>query len=360
MNLQDLRDELTARATTADDRADLLPGVRRKIRRTKQRRIAGALGTVAAISALAVTVVPSVLDISTPDPADNPPADITKNGITLHGLEGPDRLETGTIADTGANKVAIEWLPTTHDVGLYIHCRATASAAWYWLKVNGKTAVFSPCTTSADAPPTGNTLESDNSVWLDVPDGKPATFSLDLVDDKGRPITDDDAQLALGVYRAQPLHRPGAPYRIPPTAPGDYEKDGVRFRATVGGDTLTAAQVADRGQGQTEVRFTAPAGPVTLRSFCTANQTGFEPGYQLRITFNGVERTTAGCSSEITDASQGSAATFNLTAGEKVVATATLLDRNNRPVSVPEARIGLGSMRRAPSVRSPTGSRWTR
>ncbi|MFG1815857.1 hypothetical protein ACGFIF_18995 [Kribbella sp. NPDC049174] len=344
MNLQDLRDELTARATTADDHpADLLPGVRRKVRRTKQRRLAAALGSIAAIVALAVTVVPSVIDTSTPDPAENVPADITKNGFTLSGVEGPDRLETGTIGDVGSSRLAIDWIPTTHDVGLYAFCQATSTTTHYWVRINGQTAASGACSTSVDTPD-GHMLRSDDTLWLNTPSGQPAAFSIELVDERGKPVEDQAAQLALGIYRAGELQRPGPPVRIPPPAPGDYEKDGVRFRTRVGGDTLTAAQVADRGQGQLSLTFRANAGPVVLHSFCTADRFGYNSVYGVRISLNGVVRSTGTCSSSVTDAVQGSAMTWGdvAGAGEQVVVVATLVDQNGRPVSVPEAQIGLG------------------
>jgi hypothetical protein len=343
MNLQDLRDELTARATDPDDHtADLLPGVRQKIRRTKQRRIATAVGTVAAIAALAVAVVPSVIDTSTPDPAENVPADITKNGVTLDGMMGPDRLETGTIGEPGSSELSIDWMPTTHDVGVYAFCQATLSTR-YQVTINRQVAAYGSCSTSVD---TGDEhmLRSDDSVWLNTPSGQPATFSVELVDDTGKPIQDQAAQLALGIYRVDEPARPGPPSRIPPAAPGDYEKDGVRYRAQVGGDTLLAAQVADRGQGQVSLTFKATGGPMVLHTFCTADNFGLDSYYGLRITLNGVVRNTGACWSQTTDAVQGPAGTLAdvAKAGEQVVATATLVDQNGRAISMPEARIALG------------------
>lgn len=344
MNLQDLRDELTARATDPDDHtADLLPGVRRKIRRTKRRRIATAAGTVAAIAALVVAVVPSAIDTSQPDPADNVPDNITKHGVTLDGAMGPDRLETGTIGEPGSSQLSIDWIPTTHDVGVYAFCQATQVSTRYQVAINRQVAAYGACSTSVD---TGDEhmLRSDDSVWLNTPSGQPATFSVELVDDKGKPVQDQAAQLALGIYRAGEQKRPGPPVRIPPAAPGDYEKDGVRYRAQAGGDKLISAQVADRGQGQVSLTFEAADGPMVLHTFCTADNFGVNSYYGLRITLNGVVRNTGACWSETIDAVQGPAGTLTdvAKAGEQVVATATLVDQNGRTVSMPEARIALG------------------
>jgi hypothetical protein len=259
-------------------------------------------------------------------------------------MHGPDRLETGTIGEPGANRIALDWIPTTHDVGVYVFCQATDAATRYWVKINEQTAVSGgSCSTSVD---TGdeNMLSADDTVWLDAPDGQPATFSVELVDGRGLPVADEAAQLALGIYRVADLNRPGPPSRIPPAADGDYEKDGVRYRAKVGGDTLLAAQVSDRGQRQIDLTFAAPAGPVVLRSFCTADKFSAAVHHGLRITLNGVERSTGVCSAQSADAAgSGSAMTATDMAkpGEKVTVKATLTDQDGRPVSVPEARIGL-------------------
>jgi hypothetical protein len=345
MNLQDLRDELSARATTPDNHADdLLPGVRRKIRRTKQRRVATAVGTVATITALAIAVVPSVIDTSTPHPADKTPADITKHGITLSGVDKGNRLETGTIGDPGENKLSIDWAPATHDVAFSTRCRSSTDQARYWLRVNGQTAAVGACPPALETAPDVTVIRPYSSVWLDVPSDRPVSVTLDLVDARGKQLEDNDAQLALGIYRYGGGDRADLPFRVPPPAPGDYEKDGVRFRARAGGDTLSAAQVSDRGQGQVSMNFPAPVGPLVLHEFCTADSSGIEPAYELRISFNGVVRATPTCSSSITDAAQGSAITLDDVAqpGEQVVATAVLVDRYGKPVSMPAARIGLG------------------
>jgi hypothetical protein len=271
------------------------------------------------------------------------PADITRDGITLSGLEGPDRLQQGAIGERGDNKLVLDWSPTTQDVALYTQCRAAQSTTRYWVRVNGMTAAVNFCSASGETTPLGEMIPPNDSLWLDAPIGRPASFSVELVDERGRPVQDDAAQLALGIYQKGEPARSGPPRRIAPAGPGDYEKDGVRFRAAVAGDTLTAAQVGDRGQGQVSFTFTAPTGPLVLRDFCTANRLGFDPGYQLRISFNGVVRLDGDCSSGTTDAADASAYKVEnvATAGRQVVATATLVDRNGRPVSVPEARIGL-------------------
>jgi hypothetical protein len=186
----------------------------------------------------------------------------------------------------------------------------------------------------------GDMLSADDSLWLEAPIGKPAAVDVRLIDAQGRPIEDSTVQLALGIYRRGAVTLPGPPSRTPPTDPEDYEKDGVRYRYRFGGDTLLAAQVADRGQGQVGLKYAIAGSPLTLHSFCTANRTGFDPGYQVRISINGVVRSTSSCSSDSVDAVRGSALTLD-DVPEAGQATATLVDRAGRPVSVPQARIGL-------------------
>jgi hypothetical protein len=217
MNLTDLREELSARAAESDEHpSDLLAGVRRKITRTKRRRLAGVLVGTAAVTALAIGVLPGLTDTSTPEPAVTPT----------------------------------------------------------------------------------------------VPTGK---------------------------------HQPdGPPTQTPPTGAGDYVKDGIRYRAKVGGDSLAAAVIGSPGQASVKLKFTATGAKISLRTFCTAN-----PQYQVAVNLSsGVEKTIS-CDSQSTDAGGHGGLTISdpSMVGEVVEATVTLRDGRGRPVSRPGVRIGLGIYR---------------
>ncbi|TWD79658.1 hypothetical protein FB561_0722 [Kribbella amoyensis] len=340
MNLTDLREELHTRATSTEERPiDLLPAVRRKIRRTKQRRVAAlAAGTVAAV-ALALSLIPGLTTTTEPAPAETPPADLTKDGITLRRTESSDRLEKGWIGDLGQNQLDVAWTPTQPKAAFYVICRSAASSPRsYWVRVNAHKVAEGTCQGAGDWIRTGSYAMADDPLWLDTPVGEQAQVTAQLVDGAGQPLRDATAQLALGIYQVD--GRDPAPL---PTGPADHIRDGFRFRDRIAGDRLATAVIGDRGQSQVTTSFTATGKPISLRGFCTGNDFGFDPRYDLRISVDGVER-ISGCSATTTDAGGSGGATLPdvATAGRVVEVTAKLTDRTGRDISVPQARIGVG------------------
>ncbi|TDO43124.1 hypothetical protein EV643_11957 [Kribbella sp. VKM Ac-2527] len=347
MNLTDLRDELNSRAADADDNTgNVLDGVHRKIRRTKQRRVATALASTAALVAVALGIVVPSLTSSTPEPSDPPPADYTKDGITIPGVVNGDRLDKAWIGKPGEDRLEFTWVPSSKQIALRSFCRSTASTPKnIQAAINGVVVLEMGCEDALPDQPT--TLSPDDSLWLDVPLRRPAKVTITIVDPTTRAVGDSNSQLALGIYTSSGQTDPTtAPSREAPQSPDDYVKNGVRYRAKVGGDTLATAAVGDPGESTLRLRFTATGAPVSLRDFCTANKGDVhDPKYGLRVQFNGIERANGHCYGGSTDAGGESSYTLNdpPPAGQTVEVVATLIDNESgRPVTVPGVRLGLG------------------
>lgn len=364
MNLTDLRAELEARATEADTHpTDLVSGAYRKIRQTKQRRIAGALGGTAVVALLAAGLIAPGLTSTTPDPAQPPPADYTKDGITFRGAEGQDRLEKAWIGKAGENPLTFSWTPTTNNVTLRSICRSTSSTSKsirIW--VNGRRITNLDCL--SDTNPGGAStqpLTPADPLWVDTPIGKPAQVKVSIVDQATGREGDSTAQLAVGIYNSPipTVNSDLVPTRIPPTAPGDQVDDGIRFRAKVGGNTLAAAAVGDLGRNSVQLKFKPTGAALVLRNFCSANNGEYaNPQYEISIRIGAVERRT-GCEADSTDVGTTSGASISWPASDaEVEATATLVDLKGRPVTVKDARIAFGVYFQGPQriVTAPDGS----
>jgi hypothetical protein len=218
------------------------------------------------------------------------------------------------------------------------------------VQLNGHHATEQACNDASDSPDPANgiALGADSSVWLYAPVGKPARVTVSLVDEKGRELSDPATQLALGIYDTGEHQPVGAPTQAPPTTADDYVKDGIRYRAKVGGDSLAAAVIGSPGQTSVKLKFTSTGAKISLRSFCTANDDQYgNPQYQVAVNLSsGVEKMSS-CDSQSTDAGDGGELTISVPGmvGQVVEATVTLRDGRGRPVSRPGVRIGLGIYR---------------
>ncbi|GAA0951979.1 hypothetical protein GCM10009554_54280 [Kribbella koreensis] len=354
MKLTDLRDELNARAETTDETPDLLSGVHRKITQTKRRRTAGAAGAVAGvalIAAFATGLIPG-LTTTTPQPAETPtPRDYTKNGMVISAVEGQDTLLKGWVGDLGENKLDFSWTPQERqDLRFEGLCQSgTNEIQHVKVTVNDFVIGTSECFPSypSDQPGSGVNVQANDTFWLAVTPGKSARVVVQLTDESGRAIQDRSTQVALGIYHSVGTAPDGPPGRIPPTSDADYVKDGVRYRAKVGGDTLLGALVADRGKNQFDLTVTATGSQLSLSPLCTALATG--PGefplYQLSISYNGGPASSVSCSGGSLDAGAGSSVILGVAppaAGEQVKVSVRLEDKNGKPVTREHDWIGLG------------------
>jgi hypothetical protein len=354
MKLTDLRDELNARAETTDDTPDLLAGVHRKITQTTRRRTAGALGAVggaAVIAAFATGLIPG-LTTTAPQPADDPtPHDYIKNGMSISGVEGQDKLLKGWVGDLGENKLDLSWTPQERqDLRFEGICQSGKNEVQHvQVTVNDYVVGTTECFPSyeQDQPGAGINVQANDILWIATTPGKAARVVVQLTNESGQPVQDRSTQLALGIYHSAATSSEGPPGRTPPTSDADYVKDGVRYRARIGGDTLLGALVADRGKNQFDLTVTATGSQLSLSPLCTAMVTGTGqfPLYQLAFSFNGEPATKMSCSGGSLDAGTGSSSTTGEkppAAGEQVTVTVRLEDKNGKPVTLEHDWIGLG------------------
>ncbi|WP_327638040.1 hypothetical protein OHB24_06590 [Kribbella sp. NBC_00482] len=349
MNLQDLRDELATRAASADQHpGDLLPGVQQKIRRTKQRRAFSALGVVAVLAAVAATLVPTLRP--TP-PADNPPEDYTRDGLTVPGTVGSDKLLKAWIGDRGQSSLSFAWTPTTNSITVHANCEAAGAMYAIRFRINGWYLGDASCDAgpNAWAMDSGVTLAPDSAFWLASPVGKAARVSADLIElESGRPAG-KDSRIWFGIYSTSPdpPSSNGAPARLAPVDAGAYQKDGVIYRKTVGGDILAAAQVANLDRLDVRFSFTATGAKLVLHPFCTANSgyVGDNPPYTVEMRIGSGQPVKSTCEASSTDAVKGSSLTIDspVPAGQRVDVVAKVLSTSPHLIGMPpDVRLGLG------------------
>ena len=337
MNLQNLRDELTTRAATADDRpADLLPGVRTKIRRTRRRRMIAAASAAAAAVAISVAVLPGALSTSTPEPADR--TQHLQNALPIPGTFPGHTLLRGASGEPGRTHLEFEWVPTTKGVAFAPICRI-ATTYQVWVRINGYTVVAGPCPPLGTTSPLG--IAGESGVWADAPLGQPAKVTMDLVaTPSGRPAPDDPAQqIALGIY----AERGGPIPDVVPAQPGDHVKNDLIIRRKVGPQTLLAATIGDRGQAQVTTTFTSTGGPVALRLLSTTNGYKYSMPYRIQLRLSDgtvISRRPPGGYQAGADPS--ATITPAVPKGQPVTVTAILVDNTNRPTTEPKGTIGVG------------------
>ncbi|MFI5690616.1 hypothetical protein ACIA58_02160 [Kribbella sp. NPDC051586] len=345
MNLQDLRDELATRAASTDQHpADLLPGVKHKIRRTKQRRIISAAGTAAAALAIAATAVPGVLNTPAPDPAEHP--SYTQNGFTLPGELDGDELLKGWAGHVGENQLSFDWTPASKEISFVSRCKVD-SEVLVWVRVNGVTVDTGPCT--RDGGPIRNAVPIQSILWNDAPIGRPAKVTVDLVDAEGRAVHDPKQQIGVGIYADE------SESNNPPdqTRPGDYVLGGLQFRKQVGTQTRLGAVIGDRGAMQVATSFVPTSHAVVVQTVGTPQDYLYNPSeYRVQVRFG--DGTTVNGYTSAGDQSQvDTSVPLQLTGppGRPMRVTARLVDKSGKPVSVPQARIGVAIYDPGPQVR---------
>ncbi|MET9273891.1 hypothetical protein [Kribbella sp. NPDC003557] len=350
MNLQDLRDELATRADSADHHGhDLLPGVQQKIRRTKQRRTFTVLGVVAVLAAAAAGLAPTLR--STPAPADNPPQDYTRDGLTVPGVVGNDKLLKAWIGDRDQSKLSFSWTPTTNAIAIHANCEADNGMYAVRFHINGWFVGDAGCDAGPAAWAMGSTvrLGPDAALWLASPVGKPTQVTAEVIHLETRKPAGKNGRVWFGIYSTspEPPTGNGAPARIPPAEPDAYRKDGVVYRRTIGGDTLAAAAVADPGRDEVRFSFTATGAKLALRDFCTANagSDSNDRPYSVSLRIGPREPIESTCETRSTDAGSGGGLTIDspVPAGQTVDVVARVVPTHpNGPAVPPDVRLGLG------------------
>jgi hypothetical protein len=350
MNLTDLRAQLESRATEVDDKAatDLVPGTHRKVRQTKRRRIATTVAGVAVVAFITVGLVGPALTSSAPDPADTPPVDYTKDGVTFHGKVGDDRLDKAWIGKPGEGPLEFTWRPTTDNVVLRSFCRSTASTlkmVRVW--INNQQVADLPCTTDGQSSDGLRRLTPDDALWIGTPLGKPAKVKIAILDNDTLREGDSSGQLGLGIYnsQAQTTDEQGIPTRIPSGSPGDISKESVRYRSKVGGNTLAGAAIGDLGQKSVQFTFRSTGVPLIVRPLCTANATLERERYEVRVRIGNLPERRMSCFASSFDAGNngGVSDTVKLPASaEPVQVTATVVGKNGEPLTDKNALLALG------------------
>lgn len=343
MNLDDLRAQLQKQATEIDPTAPApLAAIRRRRTFLKRRRAGALVAGVAAVAAIAIAVLPGVINTSTPDPA-TPPPDVTREGITIPGTEGVAWLEKAEIGKPGQNPLSFSWTPRSDSTLFIPYCATTADDAMYVdVVVNGRVLVRKTCDNAGGSLGDGDYISPDDVLWTEAPPGKVAEVQVIVADQVTGKQGDPLAQVALGIYRsptaANPLGLPGTP----PGDPNDYVKDGVRFRQKIAGDTLLAATVGDIGQRDLKLRFTATSASTGLRVFCTANRRGLR--YRLAIQIDAGAASYVDCSSSRSDVSKETGKPIPVQASPgQSVEVSVVMHNNVQPATEPGSRIGVGA-----------------
>ncbi len=357
MNLNSLRAHLQAQATEIDPATPVpLPTIHRQAQTLKRRRTATILTTAtAAAVAVVIAVLPGAINNSTPDPV-KPPPDFTRDGITIPGAIGPDRLEKAEVGKPGAGPLDFNWTPSGNSITFRPYCRATANRPLsVHVTVDGRLIAAKDCDDAGNSPRHEQAVPPSHVFWTEVTPGKEVQVRVWLADRQTGQADKAAAQLALGIYRSPvPLAAPAAPavselpVRSSAQDPGDYVKDGIRFRGKMGGDTLLNAAIGEVGQRSLKLRFTATSEATGLRLFCTGDRTDpyHRPTLLLRVDgrTNHPDRATA-CGNKWTDVSEDQLGPQYVPAapGQTIEVTVDLVDNAGAAVSVSGARLGVAA-----------------
>ncbi|MFI5711496.1 hypothetical protein [Kribbella sp. NPDC051620] len=343
MNLEDLRAHLTDQAGEVDPTSALpLPAIRRRRTTLLRRRAATVITTAAVAIALIAVVLPNAINTSTPPPAE-PPADYTRDGITIPGTVGADRLTTAAV---GKNFLTSTWTPTSDSVTFRMYCRpTTGKPKTLTVTLNDRVLLERPCNDTGHTPVQAISLPPDDIHWPSTPIGTAAHITFQVRQTATGEFEYESAQVALGIYTT-PTVGEGATEPSFPGGPADYVKDGVRYRAKVAGDTLAAATVGELGQTTLKLSFaTASTAQLGLRMYCAvpAGRPGVQ--YLMKLRTSAGTRGSAVCDGQATDA--GAHGDIELpdhgTPGKTIEVEVTLIDVDGRPVDLPKARLGVGA-----------------
>lgn len=261
MNTTELRDELSARVAHLDAPPSMSTAVAGKIRATKRRRAAALAGTACAVAVLAgVTVVnagrptaplvpagtsaPSVMvaaDGMPYRPVPPSPDDVVRDGLRYRAQVADDRLAVAAIGAVGQNKVTLNWTPTTTRVSLAVDCwlpsldPVSDAKPMAWVVVDGRRLYGSGC--NASPPPAGDLQSSiDPDVtgkgWDQVAVGRPATVTVEVLDQNFKPVSDPGVRVAGAVYTKGPQRDVTDPStgKVVLQVPQMREYQGYRYR----------------------------------------------------------------------------------------------------------------------------------
>jgi hypothetical protein len=262
MNLTDLRDELDLHVSGLEaDTSAISAGIARKVRSTKRRRAAGAVGGLcAAVLAAglvltnqpgrAVVPAPAVTSPSVTVGADgmpertipDAPGDVVKDGLRFRAKAADDTLAAAFIGDPGQSQATLSWEPTTDLVSVTAQChlpgvdKNAAGKTLLRVGLEGTKPLFEgPCQVGSapvgDLPTGGVTPGEPGQGWDALTVGLTARLRVQLVDTAGKPVAFDSARVAAAVYELGPqravLDKTGRTVQVLPEV---VEHQGYRYR----------------------------------------------------------------------------------------------------------------------------------
>ena len=235
MNLTDLRDELDLHVSGLEaDTSAISAGIARKVRSTKRRRAAGAVGGLcAAVLAAGLVLtnqpgragvpVPAVTTPTVMLGADGMPSrtipdsagDVVKDGLRFRAQVAEDVLAAGVIGDLGQSSLSLTWVPTTRMVSFSLACSTpfTTTSPWHpavvEMRKDGHVVSAAQCSDAAfaagDLPTREMVLGEPGQGFSDLVVGRSTSLTVTLVDERTRkPIDIDDARVVAAVYEMPP------------------------------------------------------------------------------------------------------------------------------------------------------------
>ena len=232
MNLTDLRDELDLHVRDLEaDTSAISAGIAGKVRSTKRRRTAGAVGGLCAAVVAAGLVLtnqpgrpfipaPAVTSPTVTLGADgtpertipDSPGDVVKDGLRFRAKVGDDRLAVGFIGDEGQGQFTLMWEPSTQHVSIASECyvpgadTAEAQALTLRVSLEGTEGHFgSMCQAGLpqgrDLPASGITPGEPGEGWPELAIGSGARLRVQLVGTKsGKPTSFEGVRIVAAVY----------------------------------------------------------------------------------------------------------------------------------------------------------------
>ena len=281
--------------------------------------------------------------------AENTPPNYTRDGITVPGTIGSDKLLKAWIGDRGQDKLSFSWTPTTTSISIRAICTVGDGMKSVRIRIGDWRLTEAGCVGDEGWQLSKFELSPDASFWLDHPVGKPVEVSAEVIDVETRKAGAQDARIAIGIFSTKVADHDsdsGLPSRPVQSSPGDYSANGVTYRATQAGDKLAGASVAGPGETQTRFSFTATGARLVVHTFCTANRGAADSiPYQVSVQLGAGTPYLSSCDGSSTDGALRGTLTVPSPgpAGQRIDVVARIVPARNGVPPVPGgSRLGVG------------------